>query len=252
MSENTTTNSNQPNITFAIIKNDAVKNGVVDQIIETLFKHHFRVIHRHVDTTTKVSMAQTVQFYYPHIGRDYFPNLIKSLHEGCIPLILEDISTHQNAVTRFRKIIGATNSRIAEPGTIRAMFGGHLFNPEAPVAENAIHGSDSLISALNEIKIIFPELTTINSIENGAFELTHFQVGDGNKPLKLKILQTEYNQFLFLRDENRFGGHGLGRAFYDHFKLYESILKDNTHLSDLCNVDDTKALKLINELVDFI
>jgi len=242
----------QPNITFTIIKNDAVKNNVTDQIIAKLIVAGFLVIYRYEETIVKMSMAQTVKFYYEHIGRPYFPELIKCLADGCVPLILEHPFEDEPAFAKLRKLIGATKSRDAEPGTIRGDFGGHLFNPEAPVAENAIHGSDSLISVLNEIRIIFPELTEINSFVYGEFALDQFQVGTPEIAKKIKILGSDYADFNLKYQNNELPKQKLGRAFYDYFKLYESILKDDSRLVELCNKDGVDAINFIDTIVEFI
>lgn len=241
----------QPNITFAIIKSDAIRNNVVQNIFKDIKEAGFSIIYGDPTIQINAKMSQVIKFYYEHIGRPYFSDLSKSLTMGSVPLILE-YQGSESAITKFRTLIGATNSREASPWTIRGKYGGHLFNPDAPIAENAIHASDSLESVIREIKIMSPHIKTINSLVCGEFKLDDFKINKREFPKKIKILQSDYEIFLSLIKEGKLPSQKLGRQFYDYFKLYESILKDNSHLHVLCNKDGDEARHLILNYVEFI
>jgi nucleoside diphosphate kinase len=175
--------SDQPNITFVMIKSDAIRNNVVDFIIQDILGAGFSIIHRHPfdDGVIHPTLNQTAEFYKDHILQPYFPQLRDSVMGGVIPLILEytpaSADDEHSAVTKMRQLIGATNGRNALPETIRAKFGGHKFDEQAPLADNAIHASDSLAQALLEIKIMCPTVELIKSITYGPTLLNELRVG---------------------------------------------------------------------------
>ena len=73
----------------------------------------------------------------------------------CCPLLLVDSTPDaQAAIPRLRNLVGTTASREVPPDTLRGMFGGHIFNADAPIAANAIHASDSATSFVREIKAL--------------------------------------------------------------------------------------------------
>jgi nucleoside-diphosphate kinase len=163
------TTIDQPNITFAMIKSDAFRNDVDGAILRELRAAGYIVVHsirRHSFTTQKIEM-----FYAEHRGRPYFPDLTTSVGLLVLPMILECLGP-KSAINQLRLFIGATNPRNADVGTIRAKYGGHNFDPNAPIAENAIHASDSLTSMLREINMVFgDDLVKINSTRYGEFYL---------------------------------------------------------------------------------
>lgn len=165
----------QPNITFAMIKSDAFINHVDDQILAMIREHGFSLIHAPA-RKTRITATQFSQFYQEHTGRPYFNDLYTSVRFDVMPMILEHTTcAPAEAFSRFRTLMGATMAKDALPGTIRAAYAGCLRNAETPVAANAIHGSDSLQSALREIGIIFgKELVSIRSLLHGEFFLEDF------------------------------------------------------------------------------
>lgn len=133
------------NITFTIIKPDAVQNGhigkIVDQILEAGFAIKAMKMVQLTDTTAG-------GFYDIHRERPFFNALVEFMTSGpCIPMILEK----ENAVEDFRTLIGATNPQEAAEGTIRARFA-------KTIDANAIHGSDSDENAIREGSYFFSEL----------------------------------------------------------------------------------------------
>jgi len=133
------------NLTFTIIKPDAVRNGhsgkILDQIIEAGFK---------VKAQKMIHLSDTVagEFYDIHRERPFFKDLVEFMTSGpCIPMILEK----ENAVEDFRALIGATNPAEAAEGTIRNRFA-------KSIDANAIHGSDSDENATREGRFFFSDL----------------------------------------------------------------------------------------------
>ena len=118
------------NITLTMIKPEAVESGNSGAILKIIESAGFRIV---AMKKTKLSTDLASTFYEVHKEKPFFKELIDYMSSGpIIAAILEK----DNAVTEFRKLIGATNPRDAEEGTIRAIFAESL-------SKNAIHGSDS-------------------------------------------------------------------------------------------------------------
>lgn len=113
-----------------MIKPEAVESGNSGAILKIIESAGFRIV---AMKKTKLSTDLASTFYEVHKEKPFFKELIDYMSSGpIIAAILEK----DNAVTEFRKLIGATNPRDAEEGTIRAIFAESL-------SKNAIHGSDS-------------------------------------------------------------------------------------------------------------
>lgn len=166
----------QPNITFVMIKHDAIKNNAVAEIIDVLSAAGFLIIHREEDVTVRIPLDRIAQFYSEHLERPYFQKLAEGMMSGVIPIIVEYPDVGEPAWSRMRALIGITDSRKADPKTIRGQYGGHKYNRDAPMAENAIHASDSWAAVLREIKIIFPDLKTITSYVYQEFSLAELKL----------------------------------------------------------------------------
>lgn len=96
---------------------------------------------------TRISPEIAGEFYAIHRERPFYSELIAYMTSGpIVPIALEK----DNAVEEFRNLIGATDPKKAEPGTIRARFG-------TGIEANAIHGSDSDENAIREIGFFFSE-----------------------------------------------------------------------------------------------
>lgn len=118
------------NRTFTMIKPDAVSNGHIGAILQRMNEAGFRIVSMEF---TRLSVAEASEFYAIHKERPFFNDLVSFMTSGpIVAAILEK----DNAVEDFRKLIGATNPKEADAGTIRADFADSI---EA----NAVHGSDS-------------------------------------------------------------------------------------------------------------
>lgn len=128
--------------TFSIIKPNAVKKNAIGSIIQIFEKNGLKVAAMKL---VKLERAKCEAFYAEHKERPFFGELVTFMTSG--PVVLMALNG-ENAVTRNREIMGATDPKKAAPGTIRALFGDN-------VGENAVHGSDSAASADRELKIFF-------------------------------------------------------------------------------------------------
>ena len=128
--------------TFSIIKPNAVKKNAIGSIIQMFEKNGLKVAAMKISLIDK---AKCETFYAEHKERPFFGELVSFMTSG--PVVLMALKG-ENAVTRNREIMGATDPKKAAPGTLRALFGDN-------VGENAVHGSDSATSAERELKIFF-------------------------------------------------------------------------------------------------
>ena len=130
--------------TLAILKPDCVKKHVAGQVIARIEKAGFRILGLKMVRLTKETAGG---FYAVHRGRSFYEDLVTFMSSGvCVPIALEK----ENAVNDFRKLIGATDPKDAEPGTIRKDFA-------SSKGENIVHGSDSPENGRIEIAYFFPE-----------------------------------------------------------------------------------------------
>ncbi len=128
--------------TLAIIKPDAVRKNHAGDIIAQIQAAGFRVLGMQL---TRLSTAQAQEFYAVHRERPFYGELVNFMCSGAVvPIALEK----DNAVADFRALIGSTDPAEAAEGTIRKRFA-------SSKGENAIHGSDSVENALNEIAFFF-------------------------------------------------------------------------------------------------
>ncbi len=128
--------------TFSIIKPNAVKKNAIGSIIQMFEKNGLKIAAMKL---TKMDKSKCELFYEEHKARPFFGELVSFMTSG--PVVLMALKG-ENAVSRNREIMGATDPKKAAPGTIRALFGDK-------VGENAVHGSDSATSAERELKIFF-------------------------------------------------------------------------------------------------
>ena len=130
------------NKTFAIIKPDAVKNGNTGEIYDRILKADFIILSAKLLRMTK---SQAKGFYDVHRERPFFSELVDFMCSGnCVVLSLG----RENAVNKWREVIGATNPKDAEDETIRALYGTNTGN-------NAVHGSDSTENGIIESNYFF-------------------------------------------------------------------------------------------------
>ena len=132
------------NITFAIIKPDAVKNRNTGKIYDRIISAGFEIKSAKL---LRMTLSQAEGFYAVHKDRPFFGELTEFMSSGpCMVLALRK----ENAVEEWRKTIGATNPDEAENGTIRKDFATNI-------QENAVHGSDSDENAKKEIGFFFSD-----------------------------------------------------------------------------------------------
>ena len=130
------------NITFTMIKPDAVENGHIGAILDKINQAGFKIVAMKM---TQLSKRDAEKFYAIHKERPFFGELVAFMTRG--PIVAA-ILQKENAVEDFRSFIGATNPAEAAPGTIRNLYA-------KSIGENAIHGSDSDENALIEASFHF-------------------------------------------------------------------------------------------------
>lgn len=128
--------------TLSIIKPDAVKKNVIGKIIDRFESNGLRIV---AMQKVQLSYEDAARFYSVHKERPFFKDLIDFMISGpVVVMVLEGV----NAVLKNRELMGATDPRQAEKGTIRADFA-------ESIDANAVHGSDSLENAVSEISFFF-------------------------------------------------------------------------------------------------
>jgi len=131
--------------TLAIIKPDAVAAGAAGKILARIEQAGFKVLALKM---IRMSFDDAAGFYAVHSARPFFKSLCTFMTQGpCIPMVLEA----DNAIARWRDLMGATNPANAAPGTIRKDFA-------ASIEANAVHGSDAVATAGIEIPYFFSGL----------------------------------------------------------------------------------------------
>lgn len=132
------------NITFTMIKPDAVGAGHIGGILNKINEGGFKIVALKL---TKLSAEKAGEFYAVHKERPFYGELVEFMSSGpIVAAVLEK----DNAVADFRTLIGATNPKEAAPGTIRALYA-------KSIGENAVHGSDSDENALIEASFHFSQ-----------------------------------------------------------------------------------------------
>ena len=130
--------------TFSIIKPDATKRNITGSINELIEKNGLRII---AQKRIKMTNDQAQQFYDVHNDKPFFSDLVEYMTSA--PVVVQVLSS-DNAVKKYREVMGATNPENASDGTIRKLFA-------LNVQENSVHGSDSDENAEKEIKFFFTE-----------------------------------------------------------------------------------------------
>lgn len=128
--------------TLSIIKPDAVKKNVVGKILDRFESNGLRIV---ATKKIQLSKADAENFYAVHSERGFFGELVAFMISG--PVVVS-VLEGENAVLKNRDLMGATNPKEAAAGTIRADFA-------ESIDANAVHGSDSLENAKNEIAFFF-------------------------------------------------------------------------------------------------
>ena len=128
--------------TLSIIKPDAVKKQIIGEIQTRIPQAKLDIIAMKM---VKLTKEQAEGFYAEHQDKPFFANLVQFMMSG--PIVVQ-VLQGENAVERYRQLMGPTDLSKAAAGTLRADFANS-------VRENAVHGSDSLASAEREIAYFF-------------------------------------------------------------------------------------------------
>ena len=128
--------------TFSIIKPDATKRNITGSINKIIEENNLRII---AQKRIHLSNEQAEKFYDVHKEKPFFKDLIEYMTSE--PVIVQVIEG-DNAIVKYREVMGATNPENADEGTIRKI---HALN----VQENSVHGSDSEEYAIKEIDFFF-------------------------------------------------------------------------------------------------
>jgi nucleoside-diphosphate kinase len=131
--------------TLSIIKPDAVAKNVIGQIYSRFEGADLKIIAARM---IHLSRAEAEGFYAVHSARPFFKDLVEFMISG--PVIVQALEG-ENAILKHRDLMGATDPKKAEKGTIRADFADSI-------DANAVHGSDAADTALVEIAYFFPAL----------------------------------------------------------------------------------------------
>ena len=130
--------------TLSIIKPDAVERNLEDKIKNIFIKNNFEIVK---EKKVKLEKKDAEQFYKVHETKPFYNDLCNYLSSGPV-LVL--VLKKNNAILENRKIMGATDPKEAELGTIRKEFG-------ISIDKNSVHGSDSKENAEKEINFFFKE-----------------------------------------------------------------------------------------------
>lgn len=130
--------------TLSIIKPDATKRNITGKINSYFEAQGLKII---AQKRIRLSQEQASQFYDVHRSRPFFGELVESMTAG--PVVVQ-VLEGENAVLKNREIMGATNPKEANAGTIRKDFA-------LSIGENSVHGSDSEENAQKEISFFFAQ-----------------------------------------------------------------------------------------------
>jgi len=135
--------------TLAIIKPDGVARGIIGEVIQRLESNKLKISAMKM---LKMNQEQAKGFYAVHEARPFFDSLTYFMSSGpIVVMVLEG----ENAITKYREIMGATDYREADEGTIRKDFA-------TDIEKNVVHGSDSPETAANEIAYFFNRFELIH------------------------------------------------------------------------------------------
>jgi len=131
--------------TLSIIKPDAVAKNVIGKIVSRFEAAGLKIV---AAKLVHLSRNEAEQFYAVHKERPFFKDLVTFMISG--PVFVQALEG-EDAIAKNRDLMGATDPKKAAPGTIRADFADSI-------DANAVHGSDAVDTAKNEIAFFFPEL----------------------------------------------------------------------------------------------
>tara|TARA_B100000941_G_scaffold49288_1_gene31214 strand:+ start:26342 stop:26752 length:411 start_codon:yes stop_codon:yes gene_type:complete len=128
--------------TLSIIKPDAIERNLSDKIKSIFSRNNLRIIET---KKLQISKDEAAEFYKVHQSKPFYDQLCNYLSSGPIEVM---ILQGDDAVTKNREIMGATDPKNAEKGTIRKLYG-------ISIDKNSVHGSDSVDNAKIEISFFF-------------------------------------------------------------------------------------------------
>jgi nucleoside-diphosphate kinase len=134
--------------TFAIIKPDAVGRGLAGDIIKRIEQSGLKIRGMRL---MHLSLGQAERFYEVHKARPFYKDLCAYMTSG--PVVVMALEG-DNAIVRWRELMGATDPKKANAGTLRADFGENI-------ERNAVHGSDAPETAAQEIPFFFSSLDLV-------------------------------------------------------------------------------------------
>ena len=134
--------------TLSIVKPDAVGKNLIGEIIKRFESNGLKIVALKM---VSLSSDDAKRFYAVHKDKPFYSSLTEFMSSGpCVPMVIEG----ENAIENVRKIMGATDPKKADKGTIRKDFASNI-------EHNAVHGSDAPQTAKDEIAFFFPRLEII-------------------------------------------------------------------------------------------
>jgi len=130
--------------TFSIIKPDATKRNITGKVNDKIEEAGLRII---AQKRIQLSEEQAGGFYAVHKERPFYNDLVKFMMSG--PVVVQ-VLEGENAIAKYREVMGATNPSEADAGTIRAEFA-------ESIDANTVHGSDAPETAAEEIPFFFSD-----------------------------------------------------------------------------------------------
>jgi nucleoside-diphosphate kinase len=130
--------------TFSIIKPDATRRNITGKVIDRIESSGLRVI---ASKRLQLTREQAEGFYAAHKERGFFNDLVTFMISG--PVVVQ-VLEGENAIAKYREVMGATNPANADAGTIRKDFA-------ESIEANSVHGSDAPEAAAEEIKFFFTD-----------------------------------------------------------------------------------------------
>lgn len=131
--------------TLSIIKPDAVERNITGKVNTMIEDAGLRIV---AQKRIHLTVPQAEEFYQEHKDKAFFTSLVDFMTSA--PVVVQVLEA-EDAVSRYRKIMGATNPAVAEEGTIRKTF-------SPSIDKNTVHGSDSIESAKREVSFFFSEI----------------------------------------------------------------------------------------------
>ncbi|WP_027178038.1 nucleoside-diphosphate kinase [Maridesulfovibrio bastinii] len=136
-------------LTFSIIKPDAVERGLIGDILKMITDSGLKI---KATKMIRLSKEEAEGFYAVHKERPFFGELVEYMTSG--PVVVS-VLEGENAIARYRELMGATNPEEAAEGTIRKTFG-------LSIEANSCHGSDGTDTAQIEVPYFFSNLEMVN------------------------------------------------------------------------------------------